>query len=166
MLDIRYIRENAKLVAEKSKQKGFEVDIKKLLELDSQKRKLLGGTESIRAERNQVTEAAKGQKPSDKQVAKGKELKEKLAKLEAELEPVEKELTILLNAVPNMPTDDVPVGSSEDENVEVKTWGDKPKFDFEPKKHWEIAKAKGWLDSERAVKVAGNRFVYVKGDLV
>jgi seryl-tRNA synthetase len=65
-----------------------------------------------------------------------------------------------------MPTDDVPIGASEADNVVVKQWGDKPKFDFEPQNHWQIGQAKGWIDKERATKVAGSRFVYLKGDLV
>ncbi len=164
MLDIKFIRENPELVAEKSKQKGYEVDVKKLLELDTKRRGLLEEIEKLRAERNEV--AGGGGKPSPEAVAKGKALKEKTAKLEAELEPIIKEFTVLWKTVPNMPTDDVPVGTSEEDNVEVKVWGGKPEYDFEPKKHWEIAKDRGWLDIERATKVAGSRFVYVKGDLV
>jgi seryl-tRNA synthetase len=72
----------------------------------------------------------------------------------------------MLKQVPNMPLDDVPVGATEDENVVAKTVGEPTKFDFEPKNHAEIAEAKGWLDKERAAKVAGSRFAYIKGDLV
>jgi seryl-tRNA synthetase len=69
-----------------------------------------------------------------------------LAQLEAQLQPVEEEFTKLLKAVPNMPADDVPVGTSEDENVVAKEWGDKPQFDFEPKTHWELAESRGLID--------------------
>jgi seryl-tRNA synthetase len=65
-----------------------------------------------------------------------------------------------------MPVDDVPVGASEDENVVVKEWGEKPQFDFEPKNHWQIAEERGLIDKERAAKVAASRFAYIKGDLV
>ena len=65
-----------------------------------------------------------------------------------------------------MPIDDVPVGASEDENVEVKVWGEPTHFDFEPKNHWEIGEQKDWIDKERAAKVTGARFAYLKGDLV
>ena len=65
-----------------------------------------------------------------------------------------------------MPADDVPVGASEDENVEVKVWGEKPHFDFEPKNHWQLGEQRDWIDKERAAKVTGARFAYLKGDLV
>jgi seryl-tRNA synthetase len=166
MLDIRFIRENAQLVQEKSKQKGYNVDISKLLQLDEQKRQLMSDIEIVRAERNKLAEAAKGQQPSPGDIEKGKHIKQHLTDCEARLKPIDEEFSKLLRAVPNMPTDDVPVGTSEEENVVSKEWGKKPQFDFKAKTHWEIAKARGWIDAERAVKVAGSRFVYVKGDLV
>lgn len=165
MLDIRFIRENAELVEKKAGQKGYKVDIKHLLKLDDERRKLLGEIEAVRAQRNELS-GQKDQKPSEADQAKGQGLKKKLKELELELGPVDKEFETLLKTVPNMPADDVPVGVSEADNVISKEWGEKPKFDFEPKKHWEIAKNRGWLDQERAAKVAGSRFVYVKGDLV
>ena len=166
MLDIKFIREKAKLVAEKSKQKGFDVDIKELLEVDEKRRRLLEDIEKLRAERNQLAEAAKGFKPSDVQIKQGKELKDKLAKLEAEIKPLETDFEKLLKQVPNMPADDVPVGTNEKDNNIEKEWGKKPRFDFKPKTHWEIAEGRGLIDKERAAKVAGSRFAYIKGDLV
>jgi len=166
MLDIKFIRENRETVAEKSKQKGYEVNIDKLLAVDDSRRKLLGEIEKVRADRNELAEKAKAGKPDDQSIEQGKKLKESLAQLEAQLQPVEEEFTKLLKAVPNMPADDVPVGASEDENVVAKEWGDKPKFDFEPKTHWELAEGRGLIDKERAAKVSGSRFAYIKGDLV
>lgn len=166
MLDIQFIRDNADLVAEKSKQKGYEVDVPKLLGLDEERRKLLQQAEDVRRERNELSQQAKGGKPSAEQIAAGKELKDKLAKLEEKLRPLEEEFTGLLKTVPNMPLQDVPLGASEDDNQVAKTVGEPTKFDFKPKTHAEIAEAKGWLDKERAAKVAGARFAYLKGDLV
>ncbi|MBI5906889.1 serine--tRNA ligase [Candidatus Saccharibacteria bacterium] len=166
MLDIRFIRENAELVAEKSKQKGYEVDIPKLLELDKRRREMLADIETVRAQRNELAEQAKGQKPLPEMVEKGKHLKDHLTDCEARLKPLEEEFEKQLNAVPNVPSDDVPVGASEAENVVTKEWGEKPKFDFEPKTHWQIAESRGLIDKERAAKVAGSRFAYIKGDLV
>ncbi len=166
MLDIRFIRENAELVAEKAKQKGYEVDIPKLLKLDKQRREMLADIETVRAQRNELAEQAKGQKPSPEMVEKGKHLKDHLTDCEARLKPLEEEFEKLLNVVPNVPSDDVPVGASEAENVVTKEWGEKPQFDFEPKTHWQIAEGRGLIDKERAAKVAGSRFAYIKGDLV
>jgi seryl-tRNA synthetase len=166
MLDIQFIRDNPDLVVEKARQKGYDVDIVQLLGFDRERRELLGQVENLRQQRNQLTENTKGQRPSDEQIAKGRDIKEQLSGLEHQLSAIEQEFVALLKKVPNMPTDDTPVGASEDENVITKSVGEPPKFDFEPKNHWQIGEAKGWMDKERAAKVAGSRFVYLKGDLV
>jgi len=165
MLDIRYIRENAARVQEASEQKGYKVDIAHLLQLDEERRTLLGKVEDLRKERNDLSSSTKGQKPSDEQLARGRELKTQITEIEDRLNVVESEFTTALKKVPNMPLDYVPVGASEDENVIAKTVGEPTKFDFEPKNHWEIAQQRDWIDKERAAKVAGSRFAYVKGDL-
>jgi len=166
MLDIQFIRDNPELVAEKSQQKGYKVDIKQLLELDTERRTRLTQIDELRARRNAQAAELKNGKPSDEQIANGKRLKEELAQREADLTTIESNYHSLLKAVPNMPLDDVPVGASEDENVMAKEVGNKPQFDFEPQTHWELAEAKGWIDKERAAKVTGARFAYLKGDLV
>jgi seryl-tRNA synthetase len=166
MLDIKYIRENPEQTKEKSKQKGYDVDVDKLIAIDDERRKLLNQIENIRKQRNQLTAENKGQRPSDEQVDAGRLLKEKLAELEQKYAKTEKDYLSLLKTVPNMPLGDVPIGKSEDENVVVKQWGEKQSFDFTPKNHWQIGVNKGWIDKDRAAKVAGSRFVYLKGDLV
>ena len=166
MLDIQFIRDNPELVAEKSKQKGYEVDVTQLLGFDKERRELTQQVEEIRQKRNELSSATKGQRPSDDQVQQGRDLKEKLGDLEHKLSSIDKEFTQLLKSVPNMPAKDVPIGASEEENQVSKTIGEPAKFDFEPKSHAEIAVEKGWLDKERAAKVTGSRFAYIRGDLV
>ena len=167
MLSIKYIRENAARVKEGSEQKGYQVDIDRLLQLDEERRKF---QTDIDEKRRQIKEhaanfKATGGPTSEENVVKGKALKTQLAELEDRLSKIEKEYLPLLKSVPNMPLDFVPVGATEDENVVAKTVGEKPQFDFEPKNHWEIGQQRGWIDKERAAKVAGSRFAYVKGDL-
>ena len=166
MLDIQYIRDNPELVTEKSKQKGYKVDVGQLLKVDEERRNALAELESVRAERNEHSSSLSAGKPTVLQIEKGKELKDKVAVLEQKLAPLEQDFLLLIKAIPNMPLEDVPVGASEDENVVTKTIGEPTKFDFEPKNHAQIAEAKGWLDKERAAKVAGTRFAYIEGDLV
>lgn len=166
MLDIQFVRDNPSLVKEKSKQKGYDVDIDRLLDLDKKRRETLAQVEELRRQRNDLAESTKGQRPSEEQVSKGRQIKEDVAALEDQLALAEQEFLVLLKQIPNMPTEDTPVGASEDENKVVKTVGEPPHFDFQPKSHWEIGQAKGWIDKERAAKVAGARFVYLKGDLV
>jgi seryl-tRNA synthetase len=166
MLDIQFIRANPELVQEKSKQKQVEVDVPKLLELDRTRRELQSRIEELRTQRNILAGQTKEGKPSEDQIKEGRDLKDQVTKLESELEPIEHDYWQILKSVPNVPLDDVPVGNSEDENVVARQVGVKRDFYFEPKNHYEIGEAKGWIDKERASKVAGARFAYLKGDLV
>lgn len=166
MVDIQVIRDNPEKVREKSKQKGYDIDVDAILRLDTDRRSTLTQIEELRAKRNELNSQMKGQKPSDEQIEQGKQLREEVSVLEEALRALDKEYWPALKAVPNMPLDTVPVGFTEEENVVVRVVGETPAFEFTPKNHWEIAEAKGWLDKERAAKIAGNRFVYLKGDLV
>lgn len=166
MLDIRYVRENPEAVQKKAKQKGYSVDVSSLLKLDDTRRELQTKVEEIRTKRNALADDVKKGKPTEQQIAQGKAYKTQLAELEDHLKVAEDEYTLALKKIPNMPLDYVPVGASEDENVVTKTIGTPPTFDFEPQNHWEIAQKRDWIDKERAAKVAGARFAYIKGDLV
>lgn len=166
MLDIKFIRENQEKVQEAARQKGYDVSISELLALDDERRSLQQQVDDLRERRNANAATMKGGKPEQSVIDEGKRIKLELAEREGYLTATDAKFTELLKKVPNMPWEDVPVGASEDENVEVKVVGDKPQFDFEPKNHFEIAENKGWLDKERAAKVAGARFAYIKGDLV
>src|SRR5699024_3130857 len=92
-----------------------------------------------------------------------KEVGQKIKELDTELEQVEEKLNHLLISIPNIPHESVPIGEDEDDNVEVRQWGEKPDFSFEPKAHWDIANELDIVDFERAAKVAGSRFVFYKG---
>lgn len=166
MIDIQFIRENPQAVKDAARNKNIDVDVDKLLELDHKRRDSLQQVEKLRQDRNETAAQMKGGTPSPELIAEGKRIKEALGELESQLEPTEVEYLALLKQVPNIPLDRVPVGASEDENVVVKTVGHKPEFGFQPKNHWEVAQAKGWMDKERAAKVAGARFTYLKGSLV
>lgn len=151
---------------EAAQQKNITVDIDQLLELDHKRRELLQEIEKLRKARNETAAQMKNGQPSPELIAEGRRIKETLSGFEAQLEPTEEKYKEILKQAPNIPLDDVPVGVSEQENVVVKTVGDKTEFSFEPKNHWQIAQAKDWIDKERAAKVAGARFAYIKGDLV
>ena len=167
MLDIQFIRENPEAVKIKSKQKGYDIDVDALLKLDSERRDLLSAVETLRQKRNEnAAKMQSGGKPDQTQIDEGKQIKIELAERETYLNDIELQFIAALKAVPNMPLDSVPVGTTEEENVVIKTVGDKPVFDFKPKDHWQISEAKDWIDKDRAAKIAGARFAYVKGDLV
>ncbi len=168
MIDIQLVRENPQVVKEKAAQKGYEVDVDRLLQLDTERKDLLQTVEALRQERNQIAESMKQAqgKPDQEQIERGRQIKIELSEREGYLQQVEDEWSALWKSIPNMPLEMVPVGATEAENVVVRTVGDKPEFDFEIKNHAQIAETKGWIDKERATKIAGARFVYLKGDLV
>jgi len=165
MLDIKYIRDNVEAVSINARNKGYKIDISSLIKLDDERRALQTQVDELRQKRNAIIAQTKGVRPSDELIAEGKAVKEQLALLEPRYSEVDLKYVEVLKKVPNMALSDVPVGATEDENVVVKTVGEPIKFDFTPKNHAEIAEARGWLDKERAAKVTGSRFAYVKGDM-
>lgn len=166
MIDIQLLRENPELVAQRSQQKGYEVDIDEILGFDKERRELAAVVEKLRQKRKQLATKHKAQKPSQQELTEGRQVKDELLDYEHRLASIEMTLDKLLKMVPNMPSDDVPIGKSEADNKVVKEVGKKPEFNFQPQNHADIAKKNGWLDSARAAKVAGSRFVYLLGDLV
>jgi len=166
MLDIRFVRENPELVQENARKKGYDVNIAHILDLDAQKRGLSQTVDELREKRNANAASMKGGKPSQEAIDEGRIIKQELAEKEAAFNEVDTEFLDLFKKVPNLAAEDVPYGASEDDNVVSKTVGETTSFDFEPRNHADIANERGWLDKERAAKVAGSRFAYLKGDLV
>lgn len=162
MLDINFIRNNKELVEHSIKEKMYKnVNLDEILALDDQRKALLQQVEALRKERNDNTAKMKNGKPSDELIAKGKEIKEKLSTLEADLSDFEKELNTKLKTVPNVIFDDVPLGD-ESASVEVKKWGECKTTGVD---HLDYAISRDWVDFERGAKVAGAKFYYVKGGL-
>lgn len=155
MLDITYIRENPEKVKEGCKKKGIECDVSRVLELDAKKRELLGKIEELKAQQNKL---------GKEDIEEARSIKEEIKKLGPQLEEIEGGLHSLLTLLPNMPQDDVPVGD-ESVNVVLRQSGKIPTFDFEPKNHLELGEALDTIDVERAAKVSGSRFAYIKKDL-
>ncbi len=169
MIDIRILREQPDSVKAAAKNKNASIsaeEIDRLIVLDTKRRELTTKVEDVRRERNDLSESLKAGKPSVEQIEAGKKLKVALSKLESEYTEIDDEYRTLLKQVPNLPTSDVPIGKTEDENVVAKVVGEPTKFDFEFKNHWQIGEARGWIDKERAAKVTGSRFAYLKGELV
>lgn len=164
MLDIKFIRNNPDIVKAAAKNKNAKVDIDKLLALDERRRHVQGELDQANSFRNTLAKSIES-KPSPDQIAEGKKFKEQAGALEDELRITNDELRNLMYQVPNIPTDDTPIGVDESANQIVKEWGEKPSFDFEPKPHWELGESLDIIDNERAANVSGARFTYLKGDL-
>lgn len=158
MLDINYIRQNPETVKTGAKNKNLNPQVvDEVLRLDDQRRQLISQVENIRSQKNKLK--------SD-QVEEGRQLKKQLKDLEPQLKQIEDQFYDLMLQVPNVPAEDVPIGSDESGNQVVKTWGEKTRFDFTPKLHHQLALDLDLYDSKRAVKIAGNRACFLKGDLV
>lgn len=166
MLDINYIRDNRRKVEDAIKNKGYTIDLDEILQLDDARKELSQKTDILRQERNQISSQMKNGQPDQALISRGKEIKQELSSLEEKLSSVESDFLAKLKTVPNVPCDDVPVGLSEDENEVAEVCGEPTKFNFEPKNHYEIGQARGWIDKERASKVTGARFAYIKGEMV
>lgn len=166
MLDINYIRANRQKVEDAIKNKGYEIDLAEILDLDDERKSLSQKIDSLRQERNQISAKMKNGKPDQSLIEKGKSLKKELSELESKLSGVEKDYITQLKTVPNVPEDDVPIGLTEDENEVAEVVGKPREFTFTPKNHYEIGQIRGWIDKERAAKVTGARFAYIKGDMV
>ena len=162
MLYIKYIRQNQEKVREAIKNKKANLDLDKLLATDERRRHLLSESESLKAEQNKRSKGP--QSPVDLEELKA--LKEKIKLIENELKCVEEEYEKLMMMVPNIPTEDTPVGKDESENKVLRQWGKIKNFDFQPKEHWELGADLDLIDSERAAKVSGARFAYLKRGLV
>jgi len=166
MLDIKYIRENPEKVQQNAINKNYgKLSVKELLALDAEKRDLQTQVDELREQRNNVAAQMKNGKPEQSLIDKGKQIKIQLAEREEYLRNTDEKFIALLKEFPNMAMESVPVGKTEEENIVAKTVGKLPEFNFTPLSHAEIAEKRDWIDSERGVKIAGSRFVYIKGDL-
>ncbi len=169
MLDIKLIRKHYEEVRRRIATRGEEYAklVDRVYELDRRKRELQREVENLRALLNRKSKEYGRLKREGKEdeTLKGElaKIKETLKGLEEELKRVEEELNDLLLRIPNLPHPSVPVGEDENDNVEVRRWGEPPKFNFEPKPHWELGERLGILDFERGAKLSGSRFVVKRG---
>lgn len=164
MIDIKLIRENPEFVKERlsRRDKKYADMIDEVLKLDKERRELLVNIESLRSERNEKSKLFPIYKKEGKDTTqiqqRVKEIGELIKKDEERLKQVEEELENILLYIPNMPAEDVPIGKDENDNVEIRRWGEPRKFDFEPIPHWEIGEKLGILDFDRGAKLSGARF--------
>jgi len=164
MLDLNFVRDNLSLVEEKLRLRGLDPGqvLKDFLEVDGRRRRAITEAENIKARRNRASEAIAQLKKSGQdataQIAETKELREQIQQLEKTAADLETSLQDILAGIPNLPHESVPAGKTPEDNVELRRWGQPPKFDFTPKPHWELGEQLGILDLERATKLSGARF--------
>ncbi len=168
MIDIEIIRKEPDIVKEALKKRGTDFNLDELIKIDIEKRKLIKEVETYKSEKNGISkligEYKREGKNTDELFRKIAGYGGKIKELEEKLKIKDEELKNLMLVLPNIPHPSVPIGKDESDNIEISTWGDIKKFDFEPLPHWEIGKRLDILDFERAVKITGARFVVYKGD--
>lgn len=167
MLDMRFIRENPELVEAAMKKRNMESPVADFQELDDERRDLLYEAEQLKHERNINSDKIgelkrKGEDASDL-IAEMQEVSQRIKELDQKVAAVEEKLNAILLAIPNIPNKSVPVGTDEEDNKEIRKWGEPRVFDFEDKAHWDIGEDLDILDFERGGKVTGTRFTFLKG---
>ena len=164
MLDLNFVRDNLPRVEEMLRQRGADpaAVLKDFLAVDTQRRQAITESETMKARRNKASEdiakLKKAGQDATAAIAETKELREQIQILAKTAADLDARLQEILSGIPNVPHESVPVGHSEEGNVEIRRWGAPPKFDFTPKPHWELGAELGILDLERAVKLTGARF--------
>ena len=169
MLDLGFVRAHLELVEEKLRARG--ADPAALLgdfqALDQSRREAITTSEQLKARRNELSQRVGALKKAGLDASavmdETRELKEELEKLDQAAAGLDEKMRMALASIPNLTRDEVPAGTSEENNVVVKTWGEKPALDFTPKPHWEIGESLGILDLERAAKLSGARFAVYMG---
>ena len=170
MLDPKLIKEKPEIIRNMLKSRAVEFDLDALIELDQKRREFIIKTDDLRKKKNQIairiSEKKKGGEDISSILAEMKNISNELTELELEQENIENKYLKLASTIPNLVHESVPIGADDSANKEIKKWGDIPKFDFKIKDHIDISEDLDLVDLERAAKVAGARFYYLKNDLV
>ncbi len=166
MLDVKYIRENLEAVEERLRTRGEAVNLSSFRAYDRQRRELLQEAEKLKALRNSVSEEIsriKDKSQAQDRISEMREVSQKIKVMDEKLREVEEALQGCLLNIPNIPHQTTPVGTSEADNVEIRKWGETPRFPFAPRPHWEIGETLDILDFERGARLTGARFTLYKG---
>jgi seryl-tRNA synthetase len=169
MLDLGFVRGNLEVVEAKLRARGADPGalLGNFRQLDQKRREAITASEQLKARRNELSQRVGALKREGKDATElmdeTRALKDKLDDLDKTATALDEQMRLSLAGIPNLTRDEVPTGKSEEDNVTVKTWGDKPQFDFTPKPHWEIGEQLGILDLERAAKLSGARFAVYMG---
>ena len=167
VLDLKYFRENIDLIAQALTNRGSDIDATEFTRLDEERRRLLAEVETLKADRNRVNQEITALKKSGQDaseiIGQMKSVSNRIKELDPLTNEADKAVYDFLLTVPNVPHESVPVGLTEDDNLEIRRWGDPPAFDFEPLNHWDLGENLDIMDFPRAAKITGARFVLLKG---
>ena len=168
MLDMKYLRSNFEEVQAKLQHRGEDLsDLSRFGDLDKRRRQLINETETLKAKRNEASKQIpilkKEGKDAEAVIKEMREVGDQISEIDHQLREIEDDLHHIMLSIPNIPHESVPIGEDEDDNVEVRKWGEVPQFDFDVKAHWDLATDLNMIDFERAAKVTGSRFTFYTG---
>lgn len=167
MLDLRFVRENPEKVKQSVIDRGGEVDLEQLLDLDKKRRECIKKADRLKEKRNKVSEEIgnlkKAGKDGSSAIAEMRKVSQEIKGLDESIKTIESQIHDILIWIPNIPHDSVPRGPDPSYNEIVKEWGSAPRFDFQPKPHWEIGSDLEILDFERGSRLSGANFVSYAG---
>ncbi len=172
MLELRFIRENIDLVKEKTARRGMDTAIlDTFIEIDLRRLKILGEVENLKNQRNIASKeiarlkqgSADDKAQAEPMILEMRDIGQTIKDLDTELTDIQENLQQIVMAIPNLCDDSVPVGNDDSDNIEIRTWGEKPQYTFTPKPHWEVGEDLKILDFERAAKLSGSRFALLTG---
>lgn len=167
MLDPKFIRTNPEETAQALKKKGFTLDVSSLVSLDEERKAIQVKTENLQQERNARSKGIGQAKAKGEDIApllkEVDDLKQQLAEAESQLSTIQAQMESILSGIPNVPSAEVPEGADEEDNVEIRRWGEPRSFDFEVKDHVDLGASLGGLDFETASKITGSRFAVMQG---
>jgi seryl-tRNA synthetase len=169
MLDAQFVRDNLEAVKLNCKNRNVQVDLDPIVKLDDDRRRLLQETQVLQQRQNEIAKLIPKEKDKDKKQAliqEGRELREKVSALEAQLASVTGELDGVLRSIPNMSHPQAPIGTTGEDNKVIKTWGEPRRFDFKPKDHVAIAESLKLVDFDAGAAVAGQKFYFLKNEAV
>lgn len=156
MLDLKFIRQNPEILKKAIKDKLEKVDLGRLLKLDEERRKILVKSDELKNQRNifsdKIAQMKREKGDTTKEIEKMREVAEQISQLDGESKKLEEEIEQLLLRIPNIPHPSVPIGSGEEDNVVIRSWGQLPEFDFEPRPHWEIGQMLEIIDLPAELK--------------
>lgn len=167
MLDIKFVRDNPEKVQAALRHRKNALSLDGFLDLEKERRRILGEVEALKSRRNtvsqQISVMKKNRENADALILEMRRAGDEISAMDVRLKEVEAKIKDILLSIPNVPHATVPIGKDENDNPEIRRWGEQTQFDFAPKAHWDIGDALGILDAERAAKVTGARFTFYKG---
>ncbi|MCP8314517.1 MAG: serine--tRNA ligase [archaeon] len=170
MLDIKFIRENQDLIREMLRMRNMDIPLEDLINYDKERRELITMAQKLKHKKNlvslKIAELKRENKNVQKEIEEMKKISDEISMADERIKELELKIQEIMMIIPNIPDKTVPPGKDENDNVEIRRWGELPSFDFQPKDHIDLGLNLELIDVERAAKVAGARFYYLRGDLV